>query len=163
MIKIISTLLVLLPICCQPTCNHHPVVKNRLLIVLATRFSKTSVHSKKVFTAPISFFGSFATWLIQVILICMRLLQASDVSHTLKKWVSPNAGVSLTENPTRGQVSGWLASSSALCPGLPTRRPAPAGSSPPWGPARGEKVETSLYRRAGVQLSSLASPREART
>lgn len=31
-------------------------------------------------------------------------------------------------------------------------RPAPPGSSPPPAPARGEKGETSQYRRAGVQL-----------
>ena len=61
MTNIISTLLVLLSVCCQPASNHHPVVKNRLLIVFATRFSKTSVHSKKVFTAPILFW-KFCNW-----------------------------------------------------------------------------------------------------
>lgn len=51
----------------------------------------------------------------------MPLPQACDGSPTFKRWVLPNAGFSLTEDATSGQVPGPRAWRS----GLPAQRPAP--------------------------------------
>lgn len=101
--------------------NPHLVIKNINVCVGYPVFQNIwtlCVHRPIII---IIFFGSCAIRLIQVIPICMPLPEACDGSPTFKRWVLPNAGFSLTEDATSGQVPGPR----AWRRGLPAQRPAP--------------------------------------
>lgn len=98
-----------------------------------------------------NFWGSRARGLLPVAPTCTKLPQAGEAADPARPG-SRQRGPSWAAEPPSGPQSP-----------PPPPRPAPAGSSPPSRPEAGQKVGTSQYRRAGVRLSSLASPREAKT